>query len=75
MLDRGSLLRIDTEVLDARRMDRRARFIGVHKMQVAVDPKRDGLPAWLTREEALERFGQLIRGFTSANRMIRCISH
>ncbi len=59
MLDRGSLLRIDTEVLDARRMDRRARFIGVHKMQVAVDPKRDGLPAWLTREEALERFGHV----------------
>jgi len=59
MLDRGSLVRLDTETLELRIQDRRARFIGIHKMQIAIDPGDDTLPAWLTRDEALERFGHV----------------
>ena len=57
MLDRGSLLRFDPESLGLRAADSRARFIGIHRMQIAVDRMARETPAWLTRDQALERFG------------------
>ena len=57
MLDRGALLRLDPAMIAEQAADQRARFIGIHGMRIAVDLRDPARPAWLTADEAKDRFG------------------
>ena len=57
MLDRGALLRLDPAMIAEQAADQRARFIGIHGMRIAVDSRDPARPAWLTADEAKDRFG------------------
>ena len=57
LLNRGTLVRLEPETLSQRVMSDRARFIGIHRMKIAVDSNRNLGPAWLTRDETISRFG------------------
>ena len=58
MLDRGGLLRLDPALIAEQAADQRARFLGIRHMRIAVDLRDPERPAWLTAEEAADRFGQ-----------------
>ena len=53
LLNRDNLVRLEPETLSQRVMSDRARFIGIHRMKIAVDDNRNPGPAWLTREETI----------------------
>jgi len=57
-LDRGTLLRLDEEHLGQRVLSEKARFIGVHHLQIAVDEAGGLRPALLNRNDAQRRFGR-----------------
>ena len=57
-LDRGGLLRLDPALIAEQAADQRARFLGIRHMRIAVDLRDPERPAWMTAEEAADRFGQ-----------------
>ena len=57
MLDRGALLRLDPAMIAEQAADQRARFIGIHGMRIAVDPRDPAGPARVDADEAKDRSG------------------